>query len=225
MVKTLALALLAVPPAASVGAETSAYPAPDQVWTERHYTDFYFAHYNGRRALPHLRDPASARLFARLVDSANIAAIRAAHEDDARRRLALDRILAAIGSTRAAYQYAAQLGEPLAEELTRVQVFQLELIAAILAMGTTPDLTRTHPAWRTALLGVAASLERNDLYTDDQRLKLAEAIGRNFAAIAPVLEAKDRETLAKRFLAQARSTQSEPLRAALAKLSGVVSEP
>jgi hypothetical protein len=225
MIRLAALALLWRILAGAAAAGSLAYPTPDEAWTERQYTDFFFAHYNGRRALPHLRDPVSARLFNRFVDKANLAAIASAHADTARRRLALDQVLAAVGSTRGAYQYAALVGEPLAEELTRVQVFQLELVAAILAMGTTPDLTNTHPAWRTALLGVADSLDQNDLYTDEQRLMLADAFARHFATIAPVLDGKDREALAKRFLARAQATRSDALRAALARLSEVVTQP
>jgi hypothetical protein len=224
MVRFLALIFLAAS-LAGAAAANPAYPEPGMAWTERQYVDFHFAHYNGRRALPHLRDTASARLFNRLVDPANIVAIRAAHGDAATRRLALDQVLAAVGATRSSYLYAAQIGEPLAEELTRVQVFQLELVAAILAAGTSPDLTKTHPAWRTAFLGAAASLEENGLYTDEQALMLVEAIASHFKTIAPVLQPGDREYLSKRFLKRAETTRSDALRSALAELSGLTREP
>jgi hypothetical protein len=225
MVKPAVLALLAVVLATTAAAQTSVYPSPNTAWTERQYTDFYFAHYNGRRALPHLREPEPARLFNRLVDPANIAAIAAAHDDAAPRRLALDQVLASIGAIRSSYLYAARVGEPLAEELARVQVFQLELVAAILDAGASPDLTRTHPAWRTAFLGAAASLDENDLYTDEQALILAQAIATHFKEIAPVLLPEDRENLAKRFLKRADSARSAALRTALAQLSGLVRQP
>jgi hypothetical protein len=87
----------------AAAAEDSRYPPPDRPWTEREYVDFYFAHYNGRRALPHLRDPQSALIFNRLVDPENLEAIRAAHVGDAPRRLSLDQVLAAVGAARASY--------------------------------------------------------------------------------------------------------------------------
>lgn len=224
MVRLLALIFLAAA-LAGAAAANPAYPDPGMAWTERQYVDFHFAHYNGRRALPHLRDKASARLFNRLVDSANIDAIRAAHGDEAARRLAFDQVLAAIGAIRSAYLYAAQVGEPLSEELTRVQVFQLELVAAILAAGASPDLTKTHPAWRTAFLGAATSLEKSDLYTDEQVLMLAQAMIMHFETIAPVLMPADREELARRFLKRAETARSAVLRVALSVLSGLARQP
>jgi hypothetical protein len=223
MVRLLALALLATLLAAAAAANP-AYPDPGQAWTERQYVDFHFAHYNGRRALPHLREADSARLFNRLVDPANIEAIRAAHGNAAARRLALDQVLAAVGAIRSSYLYAAQVGEPLAEELTRIQVFQLELVAAILAAGASPDLTKTHPAWRTAFLGAVASLEENGLYTDEQALMLVQAMVKHFGAIAPVLLPEDREDLAQRFLRRAETARSDALRVALARLAGLARE-
>lgn len=224
MIRPAALALLA---ALCTTAATAALPYPDpaKTWSESDYTNFYFAHFNGRRALPHLREPEPARLFNRLVDPANISAIRARHADEATRRLALDQILAAVGALRGAYLYAARVGEPLSEELARIQIFQLELVDAILSAGKAPDLTRTHPAWRTAFLGAAASLEERDLYTDDQALRLAQAIATHFTAIAPVLLPKDREELMQRFLERAKTARSDELRAALAELSRLMGEP
>jgi hypothetical protein len=82
-------------------------------------------------------------------------------------------------------------------------------------------LTKTHPAWRTAFLGAAASLEENGLYTDEQILMLARAMTTHFKTIAPVLLTQDREDLSKRFLKLAETARSGPLRAALARLAGL----
>ena len=59
----LALVVMVEAGVATAG-QPSHFPSPHHPWTTREYVDFYFAHYNGNRALPHLtfrRDGAAVR--------------------------------------------------------------------------------------------------------------------------------------------------------------------
>jgi hypothetical protein len=219
MIRLAVLAIGAAFLTAAAAADSSHYPAAGKPWTEREYVDFYFTHFNGRRALPHLRDPQSALIFNRLVDPANVEAIRAANKDDVPRRLSFDQVLAAVGAARASYFYAVRAGEPLAEELTRVQIFYLELLDAIMSAPGAPDLSQTHPAWRTGLLGVADSLGERDIYSDEQALRLTEALMQHYGAIASVLRSGDGEALARQFDALGENARGPELRAALIRLA------
>ena len=63
----LACALCAAPAFAG-----NSFPSPEQPWTKSEYVDFYFAHYNGNLALPHLRSAEGRALIDRLVDRDNV---------------------------------------------------------------------------------------------------------------------------------------------------------
>src|SRR5215217_8406729 len=62
------------------------FPAADQPWSARNYVDFYFAHINGNRALPHLRAESTAKVFERIVDQENIARILSSPSTAAEKR-------------------------------------------------------------------------------------------------------------------------------------------
>jgi hypothetical protein len=220
----LLYALMLIAAIAAAAAQPSHEPSPEKPWTEHDYVDFYFAHFNGRLALPHLRDERSKPMFDRLVDPANLEAIRATYPDDTKRRLALDQVLAAVGAARASYYYAVRVGEPLSEELTRIQIFYLELLGELFALPGMPDLTATHPAWRTSLMSVVDALSERDIYSDKQTLKLARALADHFAAIAPVLRPGDGAALARQFEALGRDTYNADLQAAFARLAGIAAK-
>ena len=100
-------------------------------WTSSDYVDLYFRHYNGRVPLPHLRDEAQKALFSHLIDPANIALIVEAPVSNDEKLRQLRIILAVLGAYRAAYNVAVIVGEPLAQELTLVQVHTLEVADAV----------------------------------------------------------------------------------------------
>lgn len=205
-------------------AETSHGPSPEMPWTEREYVNFYFAHFNGRLALPHLREEKSKRMFERLVDRTNLEAIRAMHRDPEGQRLAFDQVLAVMGAARASYYYAVRVGEPLSEELTRVQIFYLELLDALFSLPGTLDLSATHPAWRTSLMSVVDALSGRDIYDYRQTLRLATALADHFAAVAPVLKPADGLALSHQFETMARDAFDPDLRAAFARLAAIAAK-
>jgi hypothetical protein len=205
-------------------AETTYGPSPEKPWTERDYVNFYFAHFNGRLALPHLREEKSKRMFERLVDRTNLQAIRATHGDPAGQRLAFDQVLAAMGAARASYYYAVRVGEPLSEELTRVQIFYLELLDALFSLPGTPDLSATHPAWRTSLMSVVDALSERDIYDRKQTLRLASTLANRFAAVAAVLKPGDGAALSRQFETMARDAVDPDLRAVFSRLGGIAAK-
>jgi hypothetical protein len=124
----LGLCLALAMGANAVASQLSHFPSPRQPWTSREYVNFYFGHYNGNRALPHLRSEATARLFDRLVDRENVRQLIESDLSLEEKRGELAVILSTMGEVRAAYAYALYVGEPLQEELTRIRSFMLFLI-------------------------------------------------------------------------------------------------
>ena len=169
------------------------YPAADRPWTQDDYVNFYFVHYNGHQALPHLRDAAAKAVFTRLVDRAEIERIVAAPLTDGEklRRVAL--ILSITGEARGAYNYAVGVGEPLTEELTQVQVFALFLVDVSVRLATaSPGGSPRNAAWKTTLFGVVQSLSERDTYSYAQRRTLADAIAQHYPGIGMALDAAER---------------------------------
>lgn len=176
----------------AAAAELSHYPPAGSVWDRGHYLDFYFAHFNGNRALPHLRKPEQRVLFARVVDEGNFEAILSGPGSDADKARHLAAILGTMGEIRAAYAYAVLVGEPLEEELTQVQIFILRLLAQTVALAQ-PEARSA--AWRTAFLGIATSLAES-WRNADQSQRLIDAIGESYPKLGAILD--DRARLAFR---------------------------
>ncbi len=186
------------------------YPSPDAFWNERHYTDFYFVHFNTHLALPHLRNHESRAVFERLIDPANIERILA----DATARLEKQRrlrlILATMGNIRASYNLAVIIGEPLQEELTRVQVFHLYLVGVVADLEDNIASARGGPAMKTAWLGVVRSLGEGDVYSPVQITALSDAAARRYLSIRELFTSRERTLLLGRIEAlQAKQTASQ----------------
>jgi hypothetical protein len=196
------------------------FPPADQPWSARNYVDFYFAHFNGNRALPHLRTESTARIFDRIVDQENISRILSSPStaEEKRRNLAI--ILATMGEIRAAYNYAVFVGEPLQEELARVQAFTL------LVMDSAVGLQRPRPdcssACRTALRGVIESLSAHAIFSREQILTLAKALERHYPNIGPVLAPDERRTLEAQISRIAAAERDPTLREAQKRLLGTI---
>jgi hypothetical protein len=197
------------------------FPPSDQPWSSRNYVDFYFAHFNGNRALPHLRTESTAKIFDRIVDQENISRILSSPStaEEKRRNLAI--ILATMGEIRAAYNYAVFVGEPLQEELARVQAFTL------FVMDSAVGLERPRPdcssACRTALGGVIESLSAHGIFSREQILSLAEALERYYPSIAPVLSSGERNDLRAQISRIAAAERDPTLREAHRRLLGAIS--
>jgi len=196
------------------------FPPADQPWSARNYVDFYFAHFNGNRALPHLRTESTAKVFDRIVDQENISRILTSPStaEEKRRNLAI--ILATMGEIRAAYNYAVFVGEPLQEELARVQAFTL------LVMDSAVGLERPRPdcssACKTALHGVIESLSAHAIFSREQILSLAEALERHYPSIGSVLSPEERKALEAQISRIAAAEQDPTLREAQQRLLGTM---
>lgn len=200
------------------------YPSPDAFWSERHYSDFYFVHFNTHLALPHLRNPESRALFERLTDRANIERILAndAARLEKQRRLRL--ILATMGNIRGAYNLAVIIGEPLQEELTRVQVFHLYLVGVVADFEDNIATARGGPAMKTAWLGVVRSLGESDIYSPAQIAALSDAAARRYPTLHDLFTSRERGLLRGR-IEGLQSRQTEPRsRLALERLLATVAE-
>jgi len=167
----------------------SLYPSPDRPWTKKEYVEFYFAHFNGNRALPHLREPRMRAVFDRLVSPDNLTRLREASLSDCNKFAEIRLMLSALGEIRAAYNISVQVGEPLAEELTRVQVFTLVMLGDALRLSCTADAAPSL-AWSTTIGGVFASLGESAVYSTVQRRQLAEALSGHMGALSPLLPGK-----------------------------------
>lgn len=216
-----ALALFAS--AAKTETSISLYPPPDRTWTEFDYVQFYFAHFNGNRALPHLRDADTRAVFDRLVSMDNLAKVSAASHSDSEKLAELGLMLSALGSIRAAYNISVQVGEPLAEELTRIQIFTLVVLddaqRLSRAVGQAPS-----EAWSTTIGGVIASLGESAVYTTAQRRELADALSEHMSALSPLLSKKAKEQAMDKVGTQAAGESDAALRSALNRLLIAVSE-
>jgi len=169
---------------------TTQFPSPNHVWTARDYTQFYFVHFDGNQALPHLRTPAAARVFERLVDRRNIrAVIERSGPDDAKVR-ELWGILATLGAIRARYNLSVIIGEPLAEELTRVQVFMLYVLEEAVRLSE-EAMRSPSVAWKTCVLGVVQSLAEKEKHSSAQRGAMAAALNGHFHALRLLLTGRD----------------------------------
>lgn len=199
------------------------YPSPATFWSGRQYTDFYFVHFNTHLALPHLRSPESRALFERMTSHGNIERILSApaSRQDKQRELAV--ILSAMGGIRASYNLAVIVGEPLQEELTRVQVFHLYLIgvAAELADGDIAAVNGS-PAMKTAWLGVIQSLSEGAVYSPTQIAALSDAAARRYPVLSGLFPESERTLLRSR-IAALQVQQAEPQsRLALGRLLATI---
>ncbi len=170
--------------------------AEDSPWTSRDYVDFYFRHYNGHVPLPHLRDEAQKALFKHLIDPGNITRIAqtSVSNDEKLRQLRI--ILAILGSYRAAYNVAVIVGEPLQQELTLVQVYTLEVAAAVAKLVHLSHADEgASTAWATLVEGVIESVGDSKRYSSIQRAVMADAVILHYPAIAAVLSENERRRL------------------------------
>ena len=196
------------------------FPSADQPWSARNYVDFYFAHFNGNRALPHLRTESTARIFDRIVDHENISRILSSPStaDEKRRNVAI--ILSTLGEIRSAYNYAVFVGEPLQEELARVQAFTLFVMDN--AVGLESPRPECSSACRTALRGVIESLSAHGIFSTEQILSLAEALEKHYPSIAPVLSSGERKDLRAQISRIAAAERDPTLREAHQRLLGAI---
>ncbi len=165
-------------------------------WTSGDYFRQYSLLYNGKIPLPHIRSADQALLFGQLVNSRNISSIlNSADAADIKVR-ELRKIFATVGAYRASYNLAVFYGEPLQQELTRVQVFGLEVAAAVAKLARQQDGVPCG-AITTMIIGMIESIGEEQRYSADQSAEIAEAIARYYPEIAPVLAADDRTLLAR----------------------------
>ena len=200
-----------------VAGQLSHFPSPHQPWTSREYVNFYFAHYNGNRALPHLRSEATARLFNRLLDRDNVRQLLGSSASTDEKRSALAVILSTMGEIRAAYAYALHVGEPLQEELTRIRSFMLYLIDRAIGLGE-GRRDPTASAWRTTLWNVVESMSERDVYSAEQAAKLSEALAAHYRQLSVILTDSDRLLLRSRIEALAAAEKDPATRAAHLRL-------
>jgi hypothetical protein len=200
--------------------QLSHFPPAQETWSSEEYVDFYFAHYNGNRALPHLRSPETAQLFERLVSRDNVQAILESSMPQHRKRGALAVILATMGEIRAAYNYAVFVGEPLAEELTRVQTFMMYLID--IAIGLQSDRERPFAAatsaWKTTFWNAVSALAEQDVYTAGQIASLTNAIDLHYSRISGLLTEADKRRFCERIAELASEQTDEFVREAQQRL-------
>ena len=177
-------------------ATASAAGADESQWTSRDYVDLYFRHYNGRVPLPHLRDEAQKVLFNHLIDPGNITRIVEAPVSNDEKLRQLRIILAVLGAYRAAYNVAVIVGEPLAQELTLVQVHTLEVadaVAKLVRLSSADEGSST--AWATLVAGVIESVGDSKVYSAAQRTIMADAVALHYPSIAAVLAEDERQRL------------------------------
>ena len=196
------------------------FPPASQPWSARNYVDFYFAHVNGNRALPHLRTESTAKIFDRIVDQENISQILSSPStaEEKRRNVAI--ILATMGEIRGAYNYAVFVGEPLQEELARVQAFTLFVMGK--AVGLESPNSHSSSACETALRGVIESLSPHGIFSREQILSLTEALERHYPSIAPVLSSDEKKDLRAQVGRIAAAEQDPTLREAHQRLLGTI---
>jgi len=204
----------------AIGPEARATPpSPDMPWTKREYLDFYFLYYKGTRPLPHLRSPEEKAYFDRMIDVENVSQIASGDLPAKEKRVQIAVILAIAGEFRAAYEYAVLVGEPLQEELTRVQAFTLDVLDAAVRIDSHPDDAR-----RTTFFGVVDSLADRSRYSDSQIAMLASALALHYPAISRVLAETDRRSIRNR-IAKLEAAEADPaVRAAYARLLKVAEE-
>ncbi len=199
----------------------SSYPSPASPWDGAAYVDFYFAHSNGHQALPHLRSPEGQALLARLTDHGNIERILASSAPVGEKRRQLGLIVMSIGAARGAYGMSLAVGEPLAEELARVQAFGLYAIARAAALGSSsPPVSM----WTTSLRTAVESVGEDAAFSPEQRAFLVDAIAAELPTLGPLLSRREREQMAA-FLGQiGGSSSDQKLRQAIGRLLTAIEE-
>jgi hypothetical protein len=180
-------------------------------WTSRDYVDLYFRHYNGRVPLPHLRDEAQKALFNHLIDPANITRIVEAPVSNDEKLRQLRIILAVLGAYRATYNVAVIVGEPLAQELTLVQVHTLEVADAVAKLvRLSPAHEGASTAWATLVAGVIESVGDSKVYSPAQRALMADAVTLHYPAITAVLAEDERQRLEEAIKQMKRALSAAP---------------
>lgn len=192
------LALMICAAGAAAAGSLSHFPSPHQPWTTREYVDFYFAHYNGNRALPHLRDVDTSLLFRRVVNRENVARIVQSNAPWRRKQLDVATILATMGEVRGAYGYAVFVGEPLQEELAQIQAFILFLIDTAVKLDATGSGPSGRSAWKTAVWNALASLAERDSYSTEQIAFLSAALNAHYPQISSILTGSDKKEFCAR---------------------------
>jgi len=191
--------------------------------TKHEYTDFYFSHWNGNLALPHLREPGVRAIFERIVSPENIRLIATSASSDDEKLRQITSVLSTMGEIRAAYAYEVTVGETLVEELTRIQSFTLLVLdtAVQLSRGDFTD-RRRREAWRTTLLGVVDSLAERSKYSSGQIVELASALAVHYPAISGILADRERRDFEHRIHMLADSEPDPGIKMAYAQLLDAV---
>jgi hypothetical protein len=200
-------------PAAQAGA-----PSPINPWTKREYVDFYFSHFNGNLALPHLREPQSKAMFERIVDPKNVLLITDSPKSMQEKQREIILVLSIMGEIRAAYAYAVLVGEPLQEELTRVRTFTLYVLDTAIWLSGGDINPQRKDALRTTFLGVADALSERTLYSGRQIADLSSALAEHYPTISQVLADADRRDFRERIKRLKKAEQDPAVEAAYAQL-------
>jgi hypothetical protein len=198
--------------------------ADDDVWNARDYTEHYFLYRNGHVPLPHLRDAAPRVLFEHLIDPRNIAAIAdsPALAEEKLRQLRI--ILALLGAYRSSYGVAVMVGEPIEEELARVQAYSLQVAGAVAKLMQQSQASLVSlPAGATLVEGVFESVEENGPAAPAQAALLAEAVSLHYPDIAAALRAEDRRHLRDQALLLNPGSDDEALLRSLRRMRDVLS--
>ena len=212
--------------ASPVAAYDWPYPSAERPWTPRDYTNFMFTHKDGNKALPHLRNAESRLIFERFVDFENVERLLAStrYYDDKKTGIAI--IMAAVGNMRAAYNYQVRNGEPLQEELVRVQIFSLDVIGAWIDLSPSAihfgSLSGRRDTWKTTLLGVVRSLSEQDIYSTEQVITLADALAGRYEKFHTILTTDEKQRLIAQLHDSAKSEQNKTLQDARYRLLRVV---
>jgi hypothetical protein len=189
------------------------YPDAAHPWAAAEYVNFFFGHYNGNQALPHLREAGPKAVFEHLVDWGNVDRLVAADVSAPEKLRQLGLIISVLGEARGAYNTAVIVGEPLAEELTRIQLFTLHAISAARVVSRhAPEWPEPVDAWKTSLLGVAQSLGEVRVYSAFQRQSLAAGLASAIPALGSLLTPQDALDLADRIYALNRDEGDSAVR-------------
>ena len=219
----LGMALALVISAARAETGVALYPPADRAWTKGDYVEFYFAHFNGNHALPHLRDAGMRAVFDRLVSADNLVSLVAAPMPDAERLAELRVMLSALGEIRAAYNISVQAGEPLSEELARVQIFMLAALELAMRVSDAAGAAPSR-AWDTSIVGVVASIGEHDIYSNAQRRELADALSGQMQSLRFLLSDKSKQKMMDQIGILAARESDPALRNSLKRLLIAVAE-
>ena len=104
------------------------------------------------------------------------------------------------------------MGEPLEQELALVQAYELQVLAAMAGLQPTGQhATPSHPSWTTLIAGVIDGIENRKTFSATQSAVMADAITRNYPAIAVALSAGDRKLIRAEALKMSKAGDSEGL--------------